>query len=512
MATVFFASRARQRHERRDWVRQLISLLVAIVIAAVLVGKEAEAQTMAGSAPSSGVSWSVGPGSTPATAAVSGNSMAVMASLAVTATLFGVTQVWPVGRALSVGANVMGAAGRAAMQAAMSRGALSGAALAAAMALGGDTMYDPKTNSFVTKNPYTGRQPYPQSGGFWDLGGSFRTGSALETCKAYETQLNTSTTFSYTYSGFRTVSTDTGYCQYNRVSKGSGQADLFEALAARHAGCVSGDTYNAATGMCVPPGWTDPGTSPSTNAQIEAAFAASPASWPKVFDAAGCSDKVNSYIDIAALRTNTDPCAVILVGSTGGAATAPTSNNPYPWPVQSWSIATSDGKREDHSLAMTTTIAGNSGADARTNPVSVQTTAVDTKTSTDSAGNRTTTTTTTTAPAETKPDDTDKDGAGAFSGGDATLYTKKNKTFGDVLTAFQASLSNAPWMVAARGFFTVTIGSGSCPHWSVAASRWLPAMDASPYVCSATMMALYQVGGAVVLAVAAWAAFRIAFL
>lgn len=100
----------------------------------------------------------------------------------------------------------------------------------------------------------------------------------------------------------------------------------------------------------------------------------------------------------------------------------------------------------------------------------------------------------------------------SFSGPEGTLYEKKTKTFEDVLTKFKNTVSAAPWMVAAKGFFTVNIAGGTCPQWSVAASEWLPAMDAGPYVCSQTMITLYQLGGVIVLAVAAWAAFRIALL
>lgn len=58
----------------------------------------------------------------------------------------------------------------------------------------------------------------------------------------------------------------------------------------------------------------------------------------------------------------------------------------------------------------------------------------------------------------------------------------------------------------------MTISGGACPHWTVAASRWLPALDAGQFVCSDTMINLYRMGGVIVLIVAAWAAFRIAFL
>ncbi|WP_459190576.1 hypothetical protein [Ralstonia pseudosolanacearum] len=41
--------------------------------------------------------------------------------------------------------------------------------------------------------------------------------------------------------------------------------------------------------------------------------------------------------------------------------------------------------------------------------------------------------------------------------------------------------------------------------------RLNPRLDMTPYVCSSSMMTMYQLGGVVVLLVAAWAAFKIAF-
>ncbi|MGO4660208.1 hypothetical protein AB4Z34_36510, partial [Ensifer sp. 2YAB10] len=93
-----------------------------------------------------------------------------------------------------------------------------------------------------------------------------------------------------------------------------------------------------------------------------------------------------------------------------------------------------------------------------------------------------------------------------------SVYTAKTKTVSDVLSKFQTSIKAAPWYAASVGFFAVTISGGSCPHWAVPASRWLPALDASQFVCSSTMLTLYAAGGLVVMIVAAWAAFRIAFL
>lgn len=381
----------------------------------------------------------------------------------------------------------------------MSRGALSGAALAAALALAGDTTYDAASNSFLYGDS---SKAYPSANGYFvdNTTGQFLVGASAAIlgnvkamCEAAFPGKGTYMASSGGYNGNGAVLT----C----ISQGS---NLMGVMRRVMPGCDSGSLVSGAN--CVPRGV------PATNAQIEAAISAAPASWTGLYSAAGCPEKVNSYIDLGALSGNTDPCAMIVVGGSPSPVNVPSTNNPYGWPAQKWTEA-ANGVTHDKSLALSTAVAANTGADAKSNPVTVQTTATLTDTAKDAAGNTTTTTTTTTAPAETKPGDTKADEPVAtFSAGDATLYTKKSRTFNDVLLSFQSSLSAAPWMVAAKGFFNVSIGSASCPHWTVAATKWTPVLDAGTYVCSSTMLALYAAGGAVVLAVAAWAAFRIAFL
>lgn len=136
----------------------------------------------------------------------------------------------------------------------------------------------------------------------------------------------------------------------------------------------------------------------------------------------------------------------------------------------------------------------------------------ETETAPDGSKKEKTTTTTTTGGANRQQEEKPEEQVAPFQAPEGALYEKKTKTFEDVLAKFKNTVSAAPWMVAAKGFFTVNIAGGSCPQWSVGASEWLPAMDAGPYVCSQTMVTLYQLGGVIVLAVAAWAAFRIALL
>jgi hypothetical protein len=47
-----------------------------------------------------------------------------------------------------------------------------------------------------------------------------------------------------------------------------------------------------------------------------------------------------------------------------------------------------------------------------------------------------------------------------------TLYTKKTKTFSDVLTSFKTTVAASPFGTALGGFFTVTAAGGTCPTWT----------------------------------------------
>ena len=89
------------------------------------------------------------------------------------------------------------------------------------------------------------------------------------------------------------------------------------------------------------------------------------------------------------------------------------------------------------------------------------------------------------------------------------IYDKKDKTFGDVLGGFQQKVSEAPFVAAASGFFTVN-ASGSCPIWS----RTVPLLGTITidHFCSSTALYWLGIAGYAILALASFTAFRWAFL
>ncbi|EHP38865.1 hypothetical protein OR16_34708 [Cupriavidus basilensis OR16] len=126
--------------------------------------------------------------------------------------------------------------------------------------------------------------------------------------------------------------------------------------------------------------------------------------------------------------------------------------------------------------------------------------------------NTTTTTTTTTSPAQTKSDTPAPTTTATFNGGDASLYTKKSKTFADVLGAFQTRVAAAPWYTASTGWFTVSVASGACPNWVVPKTDYTPSVPLGDIFCGSVALGIYSIAGLAVIVMAAWAAFRIAFL
>jgi hypothetical protein len=235
-----------------------------------------------------------------------------------------------------------------------------------------------------------------------------------------------------------------------------------------------------------------------------------PAVLAKVWDAGGCPAKVTTYRDTVSAD---DPCAQI-IGNPNGTWTPVTVPNGG---AISFPPTTDTTKDAAGNVTGTRTTAPTAQVAANTNqgtmaasPVIVTPGQTVVNSVKNADGSTTTTTTTTTNPATSK--EQPQDGSSTFSAGDATLYTKKSRTWAQVLTDFQTTIRGAAWYQSTTGFFNVTITGGSCPHWTMAANKWLPALDAGQFVCSSTMVGLYQLGGVIVMIVAAWAAFRIAFL
>lgn len=91
----------------------------------------------------------------------------------------------------------------------------------------------------------------------------------------------------------------------------------------------------------------------------------------------------------------------------------------------------------------------------------------------------------------------------------SSLYTPTGKTFSGVLNSFVTSVQQQPFYSAASNFFTVTLPGGNCPVWS--AHVWVFQITFDQQ-CSAAMQNIWPFISAMVIACAAFLAFRWAFL
>ncbi|UEQ17051.1 hypothetical protein [Xanthomonas phaseoli] len=101
--------------------------------------------------------------------------------------------------------------------------------------------------------------------------------------------------------------------------------------------------------------------------------------------------------------------------------------------------------------------------------------------------------------------DGDDPGAGAPMG---DLYTKSDKTVESVVSKFAAQVRSTPIAGGIASFMTVPSG-GSCPVFTLGASKWWSAMTID-FHCSGTFLGFLRACGWVILAIAAYAAIRIA--
>lgn len=99
--------------------------------------------------------------------------------------------------------------------------------------------------------------------------------------------------------------------------------------------------------------------------------------------------------------------------------------------------------------------------------------------------------------------------SGDSSGEGEDWYEKKDDTFGTVLNDFTTSVQGSAVFTQASGFFTMNLG-GSCPVWSTTVAVF--GTITIDQQCSATMNSIWPYIYAVVVATAAFYAFRIAFL
>ncbi|MGE5470585.1 MAG: hypothetical protein ACM3X0_07310 [Bacteroidota bacterium] len=92
------------------------------------------------------------------------------------------------------------------------------------------------------------------------------------------------------------------------------------------------------------------------------------------------------------------------------------------------------------------------------------------------------------------------------------LYKKKSDQLDKPLTDFANTIRNSALGKAPTGFFAVTVPGGSCPGMSAYVPYLNVTIDLAPYICSGTAASVMDIVGTVVLFIAAYKAFLIAFL
>lgn len=103
-------------------------------------------------------------------------------------------------------------------------------------------------------------------------------------------------------------------------------------------------------------------------------------------------------------------------------------------------------------------------------------------------------------------------GGEGFKGPDGDLYEKKDRTIRDVLDEFNSTVSAAPVFAAARNWFSVGGMPSGCGGLSVSVPYLNTSISADSIFCGEYGALIMQIAGAVVLAAAAYAGFRMAFL
>ncbi len=93
-----------------------------------------------------------------------------------------------------------------------------------------------------------------------------------------------------------------------------------------------------------------------------------------------------------------------------------------------------------------------------------------------------------------------------------TLWTRQDKTFATVFGNFKAKMSAAPIIQNSQGWINISVPSGNCPDLSVTVPYLNAHISLGEYFCSSAAQNMMNLAGAVLLAVAAFAAFRWAFL
>jgi len=432
----------------------------------------------------------------------------------------------------AVAGDVMASVGMTAIRG----GIIGGVALATLMnRMGGDVSLDAngKVVSSAT-SPNAGDVGF--NGHLWAVGeannGWSYWNSASAACQHIADENNpNSGGFYYSYSGVQMYASGNAQCSFS-VSDHRGWTGSDGTGVGYVGSCVSG--YVASGGDCVP----DPSAPRqlATDAQIQNAIKAHPDTWPSIYNDMNCGPTL-----ALTNGSTSDPCYGLYSDSrtgfgvsfsTGGSswtnngcavssATCPSATVTTGPTTDSQTKTNADGSKTttNTTTTKTTTV---SGTNDRTNPVSSQTTTTTTTSTTVTNPDGSTTTTNETVTDQAPPQtgtnanqqqkDQTQPTTATFQSPELKLYTPKDKTFAQVFQGFVSRVQGMPWYSSITGFFNVTIGGGSCPHWAVPASRWNGPLDLTPYLCGGSMPGLFAMAGAIVLAVAAWAAVKIAFL
>jgi hypothetical protein len=520
------------------WCLKRLLFVVAVVTALGLLGRSAHAQAVgcsmpgqmciSGSGSGIGVDVSARQSGNGVPQTPSSNVMNVLIPITVGVAAVGVAAVAiPAVGTAAVAGDVMASVGMTAIRG----GIIGGVALATLMnRMGGDVSLDsngqvvaPAASSNSGDVGFNGHQWYCSFGNV--SGGRAAYGASPDA--ACSAALPAGGLFKY--AGIGTDSNTGALC--GMATSYSNPPMCFAQYLYSTDSCVTG--YVASGSSCV----VDPAAPrvPATNAQIQNAIKAHPDSWPSIYNDMNCGPTL-----ALTNGSTSDPCYGLYSDSrtgfgvsfsTGGSSwsnngcavnstscpsatvtTAPTTD------TQTKTNADGSKTTTTNTTTKTTTVTGTSD---RTNPVESQTTTT-TSTSTtvtnpDGSTSTTTTTTTDQAPVQTggnanqQQKDQTPPTTVTFAGGDWKLYTPKEKTVAQVMQAFVSRVQAMPWYASMSNFFTVNV-SGSCPHWVVPASRYTPALDGTQFFCGSWAMSLYALGGVVTMLVAAWYAWRIAFL
>lgn len=96
--------------------------------------------------------------------------------------------------------------------------------------------------------------------------------------------------------------------------------------------------------------------------------------------------------------------------------------------------------------------------------------------------------------------------------GTTGLYTKKEKTISDVVTAFSTGFKSSAVGTAMSGYFNVSVPSGACPAWTAHVDYLNTTINMGQYFCNSTADSVMTIIGGVLMVLAAFTGFKWAVL